>query len=85
VPKPNPQTDARSAPAADPAAAESSFQSGSAAADADGESDPRERPSLLAATPDADAVAERLRTLAALAGFSGLLVALITAELLVRI
>ncbi|RLM76235.1 hypothetical protein [Halorubrum sp. Atlit-26R] len=51
----------------------------------DGDADTRDRPALLAATPDADAVAERLRTLAVLAGVLGLLVTLIAVELLVRI
>nr|WP_321163490.1 hypothetical protein [Halorubrum sp. AJ67] len=51
----------------------------------DGESNPRDRPALLAATPDADTVFERLRTLALLAGFLGLLLTLIAVELLVRI
>ena len=50
----------------------------------DGDADARDRPALLAATPDADAVAERLRTLAVLAGVLGLLVTLIAVELLVR-
>ena len=49
------------------------------------ESGSRDRPALLAATPDADAVFDRVRTLALLAGVLGLLVTLIAAELLVRI
>ena len=54
-------------------------------ADPDGDAAPRDRPALLAATPDADAVADRLRTLAVLAGVLGLLVTLFAVELLVRI
>lgn len=54
-------------------------------ADPEGESGPRDRPALLAATPDPDAVFERLRTLALVAGLLGLLLTLIAAELLVRI
>jgi hypothetical protein len=46
---------------------------------------PRDRPVLLAATPDADAVFDWLRTLAALAGLLCLLLSLIALELLVRI
>ena len=53
--------------------------------DADAESGPRDRPALLAATPDAEAVFDSLRTLAALAGLLGLLLTLIALELLVRI
>ncbi|TKX57487.1 hypothetical protein EXE44_09790 [Halorubrum sp. SS7] len=53
--------------------------------DADGESGSRDRPALLAATPDAAAVSDRLRTLVALAGLLGLLLTLIAAELLVRL
>ena len=53
--------------------------------DADRDSPPRDRPVLLSATPDADAVADWIRTLAVLAGVLGLLVALIAVELLVRI
>ncbi|WP_241658357.1 hypothetical protein [Halorubrum sp. BOL3-1] len=45
----------------------------------------RDRPVLLAATPDAETVVDRIRTLAVLAGVLGPLVALIAAELLVRI
>ncbi|VTT86937.1 hypothetical protein DM2_2975 [Halorubrum sp. DM2] len=56
-----------------------------AALDSESESGSRDRPALLAATPDADAVFERLRTLALLAGFLGLLLTLIGVELLVRI
>jgi hypothetical protein len=51
----------------------------------EGEPGPRDRPALLAATPDADAVFDWLRTLAALAGLLGLLLTLIAAELIVRI
>jgi hypothetical protein len=46
---------------------------------------PRDCPTLLAATPDAESVYDWLRTLAALAGFLGLLLTLIAVELLVRI
>ena len=53
--------------------------------DPDRESGPRDRPALLAATPDAEAVFDSLRTLAVLAGILGLLLTLIAAELLVRI
>ena len=53
--------------------------------DPESEPGPRDRPALLAATPDADAVFDRLRTLAVLAGVLGLLLTLIAAELLVRI
>ena len=53
--------------------------------DADAEPDSRDRPALLAATPDAEAVVDSLRTLAALAGLLGLLLTLIAVELLVRI
>jgi len=53
--------------------------------DSESESAPRDRPALLAATPDADTVFDRLRTLAVLAGVLGLLVTLIAVELLVRI
>ena len=74
VPDPNPRTDAP----ADGA----STNDGSAA---DRESAPRDRPVLLAATPGTDAVLDRLRTLAALAGLLALLVTLIAVELLVRI
>ena len=52
---------------------------------ADRDSAPRDRPVLLAATPDVDTVADRIRTLAALAGLLGLLLTLIAVELLVRI
>ena len=52
---------------------------------AESEPGPRDRPALLAATPDADAVLDWLRTLAALAGLLGLLLTLVTVELLVRI
>ena len=70
MPNPNPRTDA-----------------GPADAGRDPESEPgrRDRPALLAATPDADAVFDRLRTLAVLAAVLGLLLTLIVAELLVRI
>ena len=68
--RPDPQTDVRSNPQRD---------SGSH------DSVPHDGPALLAATPDADAVFDRLRTLAVLAGFLALLVTLIAAELLVRI
>ena len=53
--------------------------------DADAEPDSRDRPALLAATPDAEAVFDSLRTLAVLAGLLGLLLTLIALELLVRI
>ena len=53
--------------------------------DADGEPGSRDRPALLAATPDAETVSDRLRTLVALAGLLALLLTLIAAELLVRI
>jgi hypothetical protein len=53
--------------------------------DADAEPDSRDRPALLAATPDAEAVFDWLRTLAVLAGLLGLLLTLIALELLVRI
>ncbi|MGM0446891.1 MAG: hypothetical protein ACQERM_01385 [Methanobacteriota archaeon] len=68
---PNPQTDAGPAPDTD--------------LTSENESAPRDRPTLLTATPDVDAVFDRLRTLAVLVGFFGLLVTLIAAELLVRI
>ena len=68
---PNPQTDAGPAPDTD--------------LTPESESAPRDRPTLLTATPDADAVFDGLRTLAVLVGFFGLLVTLIAAELLVRI
>ena len=51
----------------------------------DSEADPSERPALLTATPSVKWVAEWLRTLALLAGVLGLLVALLTLELLVRL
>ncbi|WP_096394110.1 hypothetical protein [Halorubrum trapanicum] len=51
----------------------------------DRDSGPRDRPALLAATPDAEAVSDWLRTLAALAGLLGLLLTLIAVELLVRL
>ena len=51
----------------------------------DRDSPPRDRPVLLSATPDADAVADWIRTLAVLAAVLGLLVTLIAVELLVRI
>ncbi|RLM67366.1 hypothetical protein DVK05_11610 [Halorubrum sp. Atlit-8R] len=71
MPESSPRSDRGPAPEAD--------------GDADGESAPRDRPALLAATPDAAAVSDRLRTLAALAGLLGLLLTLIAAELLVRL
>ncbi|GAA0726815.1 hypothetical protein J2744_002500 [Halorubrum trapanicum] len=83
MPDPNPQTDAGpasdAAPTADPGTASDT------GLDSDTKSRSRDRPSLLAATPDADAVFEQLRTLALLAVVLGLLVTLIAAELLVRI
>ncbi|TKX69803.1 hypothetical protein [Halorubrum californiense] len=75
MPDPNPQSDAGS-----PADGSSSADS-----DPDGESRPRDRLALLAATPGTDAVFHQLRTLALLAGFLALLVTLIAVELLVRI
>ncbi|TKX70454.1 hypothetical protein [Halorubrum sp. SP9] len=74
--EPNPQTDARPAGEAGPADPD---------LDPEDESGPRDRPALLTATPDADAVYDKIRTLAVLAGFLGLLVTLIAVELLVRI
>ncbi|WP_424013924.1 hypothetical protein ACOZ35_12730 [Halorubrum xinjiangense] len=71
MPNPNSQTDAGPAPDAD--------------LGPESESASRDGPTLLAATPDADAVFDQLRTLAVLAGFLALLVTLITVELLVRI
>ncbi|EMA61056.1 hypothetical protein C470_08291 [Halorubrum distributum JCM 13561] len=53
--------------------------------DPESESGPRDRPALLAATPDVEALSDWLRTLAALAGLLGLLLTLIAVELLVRI
>jgi hypothetical protein len=44
-----------------------------------------DRPALLPATPDANAVFDRLRTLAVLVGLLALFVLLVTAELLVRL
>ncbi|MFO8116523.1 MAG: hypothetical protein R6U01_14400 [Halorubrum sp.] len=44
-----------------------------------------QRPVLLAATPSAERVVEWLRTLLLLAGVSGLLIALVMLELLVRL
>ncbi|GAA0549189.1 hypothetical protein ABNG02_07560 [Halorubrum ejinorense] len=44
-----------------------------------------DRPALLAATPDANAVFARLRTIAVLVGALTLFVLLVTAELLVRL
>ncbi|MFW5916914.1 MAG: hypothetical protein ACOCRD_00735 [Halorubrum sp.] len=49
------------------------------------ETDPVDRPALLAATPSAGPVIERLRTFALLAGVLALLTGLITLELLVRL
>ena len=71
MPDPNPQAD--HGPAAEPGR------------DADGDSGPRDRLTLLAATPDAEAVYDWIRTLVALACLLGLLVTLISVELLVRI
>ncbi|WP_149799281.1 hypothetical protein [Halorubrum xinjiangense] len=68
--RPDPQTDMRPDPQRDSGSHDSVSHDG---------------PALLAATPDADAVFDRLRTLAVLAGFLALLVTLIAAELLVRI
>ena len=45
----------------------------------------RDGPALLVATPEADAVFARLRTIAVLVGVLTLFVLLITAELLVRL
>jgi hypothetical protein len=44
-----------------------------------------DRPALLATTLDANAVFDRLRTLAVLVGLLALVVLLVTAELLVRL
>ena len=51
----------------------------------DPETDPAGRPALLAATPSAEWVVGWLRALALLAGATGLLLALIAFELLVRL
>ena len=51
----------------------------------DPEADPAGRPALLTATPSVEWVVGWLRTLALLAGVLGLLVALLTLELLVRL
>jgi len=47
--------------------------------------DPSGRPALLAATPSAERVAEWIRTLALLAGVTGLLFALFALELITRL
>jgi hypothetical protein len=51
----------------------------------DPESNPTRGPALLTATPSAKRVVDWLRTLALLAGVVGLLIALLTLELLVRL
>ena len=71
MPESSPRADRAPAPEADP--------------DADGESGPRDCSALPAATADAEAVSDRLRTLAALAGPLSLLPTLIALEPLVRI
>ena len=47
--------------------------------------DTSRRPALIAATPSAERVAEWVRTLALLAGVLGVLIALLTLELVVRL